>query len=281
MMNTRVLMPGDLSQMLRAFNLAFREYPIPMQQTLPQFEIRILKKLQMDFSYSPSVWEDDQLIAFIFHKIEKYQEVRTAYNGGTGVLPDHRRQGLVQKMFDFIVPRLKNDKVEQLVLEVLVNNKKAIKSYQAAEFEINRKLLCFKAEKIANTSTPDIHIKKVESPDWKLYQSWASTVPAFGDSFEMLIKSDAEIVWQVEHNSKAIGYLSFQPENGRISQISINPAWRGQGIGQHLLFRLKRQFNLPHLTVLNVSEDAEEILSFLKKLGFRNEINQWEMIRKI
>ena len=68
---------------------------------------------------------------------------QTAYDAGTGVIPGFRNQGIGKNMFEFLLPKLREIGIEQMLLEVIEKNENALKLYQNLGFENSRKLAFF------------------------------------------------------------------------------------------------------------------------------------------
>jgi len=75
--------------LLDVFNLSFSDYIVPFCLTKEQLEDKI-KSDGIDLSLSVGAFENDALIAFIFHGYDVIDYVKYAYNAGTGVIPSKR-----------------------------------------------------------------------------------------------------------------------------------------------------------------------------------------------
>jgi ribosomal protein S18 acetylase RimI-like enzyme len=88
------------------------------------------------------------------------------YNGGTGVIPENRKSGWVREMYDLILPVLKEQGAEKLVLEVITENVPAIKSYEKFGYTVSRKLKCYRGDINIKAVKKDAEIREVADFGW-------------------------------------------------------------------------------------------------------------------
>lgn len=280
----RSLKANELTDMYLTFLDAFSDYPISFKLSKEHFVRKFVQKLNIDFPLSSGTYDySGALTGFIFTSINHYNGQKTAYNGGTGVRPRHRGQRLTQSMYEFLIPKLKDEHVTQCVLEVLSQNDRAIKTYERIGFEKTQYFKCFKlqSESIPVTRLPsiDLELFNVHTPDFKSYDKFNTYAPSFLDSSKLLMHNLAnETIVEARYESNCVGYAIFQPSIGRISQIAVDPKIRGMGVGSNLIKYIYDTSAQKALTILNVSDKAEETLKFFIKMGFENELDQFEMI---
>lgn len=266
--------------MYLCFQDAFSDYPIPFKMSKSKFEEKILGKLNINFEFSVGAYKKNQneLLGFIFTTIEEYHNQLTAYNGGTGVRPTLRSHGLTQKMYDSLIPKLRERGITQCVLEVLVQNERAIQAYKKVGFTINKKLKCYKLHSYP-LQDPTNEIRIVSKPNWSVYESFFSHQPSFLDSRKMLNKHiKHETIIEATVNNKCVGYVIFQAKLGRLSQIAVHPEYRNKGVGRDLICAMINETSHSTIMVLNIPEEALDMNTFFSRLGFVNELNQYEMI---
>lgn len=98
------------------------------------------------------------------------------------------------------------------------------------------------------------------------------------DSIEQLyFNLKNETVLEAIIEKQVVGYVIFQHKLGRITQLAVKKTYRQKGIGTRLISEIQNLSDVKPLAVINVEENEQTILYFLKKLGFKNQINQWEM----
>lgn len=276
----RTLTREDLGQMHRSFIEAFSNYQVSMKMSREAFEDRMLRKLNINFDLSPAVFSGDKLVGFIFQSINEYEGVLSAYNGGTGVIPGYLGQGLTAKLYDFILPRLKGEGVKKCVLEVLTENKQAIKSYHKSGFEISKDFQCLmlKDGVLKNTSQSDFQIEKSDGFDSNEFLALGEANASMIDQLSQVkFNLSKEIILECRSSNELLGYVIFQPHNGRISQLAVKSEYRRQGIGSLLIHETHCLSNNKKLSILNIQLKEEGLISFFKDLGFSMDLKQYEM----
>lgn len=230
---------------------------------------------------SAGAFDQDTLAGFIFTSVNYYDGKLTAYNGGTGVRPSQRGQQLTLRMYDFLIPRLKEKNVRQCVLEVLTENDRAIKAYRQVGFRETKAYRCFKLENkniVVKPPRLPFEIITVKQPNWELYDSFSDQVPSFLDSPLMIdFNLENETIIEAHAANGCIGYAIYQPDFGRISQIGVAPKFRGYGIAANLIRYIQKTSKQKGLSIINVDKHATGTMAFFKHLGFKNQLDQYEM----
>ena len=276
----RSMASKDLSKMHKAFLAAFSDYPLRFEFTKKEFYKKFVEKLNINFGLSPAAFHGGDIVAFIFTSLACYDGRLTAYNGGTGVVPDFRGQRLTSKLYTFVLPLLKQQNVSQCILEVLTTNHRALRVYEAIGFEKARYFNCFKLPStpgIKGALMSGIEIAPCTQPDWDLFASFNDIDTSFLDSQSLLQNNVTnEIIITAKHSDVTVGYTVYQP-NGRISRIGVDQKYRQRGIGSALISYAFRDCAGRALTVINVNRENKSITRFLTGLGFVNEIDQYEL----
>ncbi len=277
--------PYMLDDMFQVFEDSFSDYSVPFKLTKEQFVRKFVQKLRLDFDLSLGAFDEDYLVGFVFSAVNMYEGSLAAYNGGTGVRPSYRGNEITQKIYDVLLPKLEEKKINKCVLEVLVENEKAIKVYQKIGFEITKFFHCFKldAKKFnPNVNNASVTIIEVREPDWFVYEQFIDIRPSFLDSRQMVNQNlDNEKVIEARMDRKCVGYAIFQPRIGRISHVSVSAEMRGKKIGEMLIAHAFEVSQSKSLTVVNINKEAEPVVKFLKRVGFENQLDQYEMMLKL
>lgn len=272
----------DLSKMRKAFNLAFSNYYVPIHLSHGQFIQKIVEKTSISFKYSVGCYDKKKLVGFIFNSINYFEGKKTAYNGGTGVIADYRGNKLTQKMYESIFPSLRKNGVEQCLLEVITHNRPAIRVYENLGFVKTKYYHCMKLSNPGNyilkSRNNSIQLRLAEQPKWKKYQSFCDYDSCFLDSFPMLKKNMRnESILEAYEQDQLIGFLVFNRKMGRVEHLGVHHDARGRGIGTLLIQKMIRICRDKPIYILNLNERNYDLLNFFLRLGFKNEIDQFEL----
>lgn len=114
-MELKTLSNTSTEDILSVFNLSFSDYIVPFHLSIEQLTTKIAaEKINPDISVG--AFEDGRLVGFILQAEKTGSGEKIIYNGGTGVVPESRGKGLVRKMYDFIIPILKERNADTLLL---------------------------------------------------------------------------------------------------------------------------------------------------------------------
>lgn len=276
-MDIKTLKNISVKKITDTFNLSFSDYFIPLHLTPEQLSSKMsADKINLD--YSVGIFDNENLIAFILHGTDIIESKSVVYNGGTGVIPEKRGQGLTKQMYDFILPVLKKEGVDYLVLEVISKNIQAIKSYEKVGYKIVRELRCYKGNISEKNKSSHIDIRKLNFYDWKLMESFWDFIPTWQNSSHIIEEG-------LNNNNKSfgayidkllIGYIIYNPDSKRIQQLAVHKNYRRTKIASTLITKVIKESGR-ELSIINIDKDSEPINAFLIKTGFENFLNQFEM----
>ena len=268
-----------IDKIVEAFNKAFADYQVKIKLT----EETLLQKIATEnicLRYSVGAFIYGQLVGFILHAYDEIDGQRVIYNGGTGVLPSHRGKGISEKLYQFLIPRLKEEGIQRCFLEVIDSNSKAIHVYLKTGFEVLRDLLCFRGI-IYTQQYPDIDNIEVH----ELYDLNFEDLPEFWNSNPTWQNSNAAMRRATQiyrtvglyKNDLLVGYGMVNPDSGRIAQFGVHPKHRRQGLGS-ALFDYMSKMGSSNLSIINVDKADEATTRFLNKVGLKSFIGQYEMV---
>jgi ribosomal protein S18 acetylase RimI-like enzyme len=165
----------EMLHLHRTFLKAFADYLVPIQLSEEQFNAK-RKREGVIPELCVAAYDKSEMIGFIMTGVGEWNGKPTAYNAGTGVIPAYRNQKLAQRLYAYLLSKLRVAGVEQCLLEVIRENIPALKSYQSLGMTITRSLDSYRSAKtdlLLNVEMPeDVSITKVIRPAWKSYQMW-------------------------------------------------------------------------------------------------------------
>ncbi|WP_261509939.1 GNAT family N-acetyltransferase [Chryseobacterium paludis] len=280
-MEFRNLADLNITGLLSVFNLSFSDYLVPFHLTLEQLTSKINAE-KIDMNLSVGAFQSNQIVGFILHAEKVEDRKRIVYNAGTGVTPEYRGQGLVRKMYDYIIPMLRDRKTDILALEVIEGNEPAIRAYTNLGFKISRKLLCFKGNIETKETSSEINVQQLDHFQWKTFKSFWDIEPSWQSSVIVLdqMRNDLVILGAYEM-TELVGYAIFNPAIGKVYQVAVNKENRRMGIGAKL-FKVIGEMSAGSVVVMNNVDDSSENTSqFLRKIGLENWVSQFEMANNI
>jgi ribosomal protein S18 acetylase RimI-like enzyme len=281
------LVDVGIKNITNCFNAAFSDYIIKVKATEEYLEHR-WKGAGVNLELSFGAFEKEKIVGFIIHGIDMWKGHKTAFNVGTGVIPEKRGRKIVKSLYKHAFPILEEEEIRHCRLEVIQENKKAIKAYKSVGFKEERELISFtykEAElqysKKKNDNEMDIKTHTgISEVDWDLGCTFWDYQPPWehtNSSLKRLV-NDTFFPYkyvEIQKNEKLIGYAIINPNNGYIPQFAIAKGERNQGNGRKLfnyLASMSRQ-----LSVINVDSRSETTQNFLTSFGFQVFISQYEM----
>jgi GNAT superfamily N-acetyltransferase len=282
-MKTKITNLSDtsLSELTRCFNESFSDYFVKFNAT-ENYLAKRWKIGRVNFDLSFGYFVDDVLRGFIIHGIDMRDGKLTAHNCATGIEPAYRGKGILGEIYQAAIPALLERNINFSTLEVISKNKKAIRAYEKAGFNLRPTLLhCYAGQPTINISqSKNITVKKTKNPDFPFYKlcrdfdpTWEmkeSALNIFPDEFEY---------HEIFLDNIKIGYLIFFPSTSSIQQFAIHKEYRNKGFGKIIFKNLMQEY--PTIRVNNVPETAVNTVTFLNNIGMQNHVDQYEMERPL
>lgn len=275
-MEIRPLGNTPLPQIINCFNKAFADYIVPFQVEMEPMRRRWYS-CRVDYDLSYGVFAGHQLIGFMMTGIGDWLGKKTAYNSGTGVIPEYRGQRMVQQLYDVAIPRFRRLGIEQCLLEVIVGNDRALKAYERVGFTRQRRLKCFKqAGKIGGQVDPDWQFRREEKPDWETLRELLEYAPSWEGTEASIERMgrDCEL-WTMRRKEELVGFIALKPGIGQAYQFGIadQADWKAAG---RQLWHWASGIHAP-LRINNIAESAQRSLAILEYSGMTPTVDQWEM----
>lgn len=267
-----------------AFEEAFKDYDT--QWTKNELH-KMLHRRAFVPELSFGAFEKDKLIAFTLNGIGLYNNIKTAYDTGTGTIKEHRGKGLATEIFEYSLPYLKEASIQNYLLEVLQHNTKAISIYKNLGFKIEREFNYF-VQKVENIKVNDKPLDSVYSihlmdlSDYKTMNSFFDFSPSWQNSFGAINRDlEAFKILGAFNGNALVGHCILEPKSGDITQIAVHKSHRRKGIASSL-FKEILNYNEHHsVKIINIQTDCQSIIGFLKSKNISISGQQFEMMREI
>jgi ribosomal protein S18 acetylase RimI-like enzyme len=250
-----------------AFREAFLNYFVPFTSSYEETKSR-WEHAGVNLKDSYAAFDEDKLVAFILNAPLDGK----LYNFAMGVIPSHRGQHLIEKIF-LNLPR----HFSHYQLEVITENVKAMNLYKKIGYETKRQLDSFSGvlhlpDKKSQVFQYDVkdYAQTAETKNISLYH------PSAESSSEALSKTKN---YCETHELRIDGVLRafahFVPdtlsvkESGALSETDLD-----------LLFH-EMKLNGEKLRFMNIDHEAEFFQEYLLKRGMEKFISQYEMVFEV
>jgi ribosomal protein S18 acetylase RimI-like enzyme len=259
----------EFSEIMECFLLAFEGYFVKMPTDYNYYKQR-WTAAKVNFELSYGMFDNDKLVGFIIHAVDDRKGYNTAFNTGTGVIPEYRGKRIVKAIYEYAIPDLIKNGITKSVLEVIIENEKAIKAYEGIGFEICKNFKCFSGELLENKSEIEIIEASYDEISWKEIPnqdkySW--------DFHYRSLKGGNSKYYQVINNGVIESFFTINTENGTINQLEIFYTIKGNW---ERLFSAIQSIS-KQVRIINVNASLEDKLLAIEKVGLKNTVNQYEM----
>ena len=182
-MEYRTLENTDSVCIYEAFTQAFSDYQVSVDMPFKSFET-MLKRNGFMPAVSVGAFADRTLVGFILNGVRDWDNEKTVYDLGTGVIPDFRRTGIMGELLNLVRTICIKNKISVYQLEVIQDNEKALTLYKKQGFRINRILNCYQLTgKIKEPGVYKVwkleHPEKLQDDQWTAVKDFWSYPPSW------------------------------------------------------------------------------------------------------
>ena len=275
----------DFALLHAKFVEAFSDYTRPFDFNEQRFQNHIVLNA-VDLQRSVGCFRGSELIGFSLNGFGDWNGKSTVYDAGTGVIPDQRRLGASEAMFNMMFPVLKDAGAEQILLEVITTNDPAVNLYKKLGFEIERELLLLEAPgelHIGRELNMDIDIHQIASSDLVSFSGFGDGKPSWQNSNDAITRSEQKkTILGAFIDNRCVGYIIFTSGLDRVAQFVVDKKCRSRGVGNRLLAAMQTDAAEGcKLQVLNIDNAVTECVDFLINRGFDKILSQFEMIKPL
>lgn len=269
----------DVKELFSVFTGAFSDYIVPVNMSFERF-IGNMRRNGYDCRVSAGAFSDGKLVGFIMSGRRVRDGILSAYDMGTGVIPEYRSHGIAGNMIDHLKCLLDHEGVPRYLLEVIRDNERALNLYRRKGFEVRREFTCFQIDKSRLKGVSSFHVEHVPSLDFDHVKGFQDASPSWQNSAESILSDKGRYVFSViSACGRVCAYAVSDPVTGDIPQFAVSHECRGRGMGKSLLTDIRDNTAASTLRVVNVEDGA--IRSFLTHLDFVPFAEQYEMELRI
>jgi ribosomal protein S18 acetylase RimI-like enzyme len=285
-MELRFLREDDVPAMLRAFREAFADYALDMSYMTDDHLRNRWTKNGVVYPSSAGAFHAGRLVGFTAVGIDRWQGDLAAFDAATGIVPEHRGQGLAGRMFDLLLPMLREQGVRRFVLEVLQDNAAAITAYRRAGFDVTREFDAYRAQpdvRPAGGAGEAAASQRASRETIAGFAEHCDWPPSWENSHSSLLRVPDELVVLVSSvEGQPAGLLVYYPGLNWITSVVVKREFRRRGVARRLIERLRAELGegvLPK--VVNVEHADAALRALLERTGFAVYARQYEMAREI
>ena len=266
---------------------AFADYQMDASGTTEERLLLRMGKNAVDFDASVGAYDSEKLVGFTMIGIDNWGDSLVAFDAGTGIVPEFRKQGLAKAMFDHALPGLRERGVTQFVLEVLQGNEPAIKAYTKSGFEISREFRCFAGDLSqlrAQTISISPTIREASLQEIEPLEQDADWTPSFENRRTIPHQNEGLVVhYGAFDGDRCIGAIGYIPSLHWVQTLVVAKSHRRTGIGSALLHHLAATLpeEAKRLPIINVDRSDPGMEAFFETLGFAHLVDQFEMTRSL
>lgn len=284
MAEIRTLEQCSIKTIQQTFSRAFSDYAVPFNPSAEQLQY-MLQRRGYNSRLSFGAFKDEQLVSFLLNGIGTWKGQRTAYDSGTGTVPEYRRRGFAEAVFAEAVPRLKASSVSQYLLEVMADNTRAIELYTKTGFKVTR-TFDYYLTPIDKIATDDGEKRgytiRETNPDWRLLELMWDIYPSWQNSVEAVMRKQVAMKCLGAYaGNELAGYALIEPHTGDVPQLAVAQPFRRSGVAAALLRELVRQTNSTVLRFANIDSSYLPLQCFMEKTNQQKGPSQLEMLMSL
>lgn len=267
------------NQIFEAFTQGFSDYFFPLTMKEEEFITHFFGPEGNEKEYSFIAFDEEKPIGIILGGIRIFDGLKTMRCGTLGLGPNYRGTGISKHLFELQKEVARKEGCQQLFLEVIRENYRAIAFYQKLGYAEST-ILKYYSEQIEILPPLEVHPPyQIEKINYEMIKglrdslicchiNWQNDTPYYENNTEDLYLAAYD-------EYRTIGMLAITPR-GKINFLWVEPDYRMQGVGHLLISEASKQLLCEKISVCIPGNASLE--GFFRKLGFHKEkIEQYEM----
>ncbi|MDY8022225.1 GNAT family N-acetyltransferase [Paenibacillus polymyxa] len=270
----------SMEHIFQAFSLGFSDYSIRLTTDQDDFAARFLGPEGNTRNHSFLAMDENQPIGLILGGVRQFDGYKTMRCGTLCVAPAYRGQGISNKLLELHKQTAISAGCQQLWLEVIKDNHRAVKLYEKQGYQSRYTLKYYNG---TLPSAPPAALsssyifKEVTFDDIAAFRKtlidchihWQSDTPYYATSTQEAFLGIYEV------NQTCLGMVSMSAQ-GKINFLWVDPKHRNQGLGYALLHRAAEIQKIEKVYICLSDNDSLE--GFIQKIGLsKDPIEQYEM----
>jgi len=263
----------------KAFQIGFSDYIIKLEMTKDKFMSHFFGTEGNSLEYSVIAYDEDEPIGLILGGVKVFEGKRTLRCGAFCIAPAYRGTDVSNRIFNLHRNLAIENNCEQMLLEVIVGNDRAIGFYKKKGYKKVYDLVYYShnnPSEIKGVLQKGIIVKRIDIDTFQSLRDQIQDIHInWQNDFDYISKFEAQVHYGVYEKEAMIGALSIH-SSGRINILWVDSRIRNQGIGSGLLGHVVKELNLKKLSISFSNNIA--LMGFVETLGFtRDPISQYEM----
>lgn len=266
----------------KAFSVGFSDYLVNMNFSEDQFLRRFFGPEGNKREFSHLALDNGRPVGLILGGIKEYEGIKTLRCGTLCVDPDYRKAGVAQALFDLHQSLGTEQGCQQLLVEAITVNYKAIRFYEKQGYEKRYDLYIYVLEGRLQFPSKIIHSSKISPVGLEQLQRVRNEIDVhlnWQNDIEFLEQSEHQYHYGFFTGQQLSGVLSIN-QNSHISFLWIDRNYRRQGMAAYLLSFAMQELQLQRLST--TFPNHANLEGFYKRMGFkRSSISQLEMYKML
>lgn len=279
--------------MVSLWNKGFEGYFLNSTLSLDKFLARTVNE-GLSLEHSLVVYENSDPIGFVMNGVRVIEGKKVAWNGGTGIAPDHRGKGIGKILMERNLQLYREQGVDIALLEALIQNKAAIKLYQSVGYGITEQLIC-----LQHTEALDGSLLQPNSARRYVFKR-GLPVEVIGLSFYRHLSAwqtqwasmkDGECIIVSDEADEVVGYALYKRifgEDGNLATIALYQCESipGRADVEDIIKAVLSEVYAPFSSsckriTMNIRDSNKVLIGLLERLGFTTFVEQVHMIRHL
>ncbi|HEY1623960.1 MAG TPA: GNAT family N-acetyltransferase [Streptosporangiaceae bacterium] len=256
---------------------AFADYIIPLRTDVAGLDATLSRRGWAP-AWSFGLFREERLVGFWLTGRDEGRD--EAYCIMAGILPEARGSGSIDAMFAQVLAATGGRRHR---LECIRGNERAARAYRRLGFQATRVLHYYQLPR-AKAALGEPRWRAVVEP-WMPGvlppESWLNYPAAWQNRREAQRRAPQSPAWLVVREAGLLrGSAVLFPQNGDLTEIVVDPAARGRGIGRALLMAALQHSAPARVALTTVDARDQAFCSWLERCGAELVISQDEMVRE-
>src|SRR5690625_862666 len=269
----------EIDLVYEAFQVGYADYMIKFDISKGDFIKRFFGLEGNSLEHSFIAMSNHEPFGIILGGAKNYEGIQTMRCGTLAIHPEFRGMGISHKLFELHKEEAILNGCQQLFLEVILGNDRAIQFYKKLGYEKVYDLSYYKLKDVSQlkiNSDEDIEIRQIQFNEFRQETNkWLYFHMNWQNGIDYMEKIVSNTYYSAYFNTELVGCLCIDA-SGEISFLFVDKEFRGKGIASLLIQTAVKKLQLLDLSIGFPNNSLLE--GFLKKLHFEKDLlTQYEM----
>ncbi|WP_413300431.1 GNAT family N-acetyltransferase [Bacillus sp. 1P10SD] len=272
-----------IQEIITAWNRGFEGYFVKLEMTPELFFNRLVNE-GLSLPHSIVAFDGEEPVAIVMNGFREINGKKTAWNGGTGIAPEYRGNGVSTLLMEEILKIYAEEGCEVATLEAIKENERAIRLYARFGYEVTDSLV-YLAGTLEGKNNSHLQSEFIRPEKLPTYSFYKQNVP-WQCQWQSVKAGEAQIYFDDKRNP--VGYSLFKRVWNQEGQLEKVFLFQVELLGEvtdetvQAVFSAITEHQIHPISYMTVNaSQSNPVIQYLLEQGFKKTTEQVQMVKTL